>query len=247
MHHQQIEDGCRAQSCRIEGEMTTKRDPMWQLKAKKKTWTKQSGKHNNKDNNEWVNSACTPRTLPPTKKTSQGGEMMPTKMRDNLAEDTRTPHTVLNVKQPQGQKRGKCWTVVCLRVDTLRWWGLWRVPPLFSCFFPFFFHSTSICSFYTFVLRHHLSPLSVPCNAADGLCERCGRSQRISICVTQRRPSFPLTAWCSTCKSPRHSSPSFSIKIYCWCVAGPGLCPGAPVLPSWLQASVYNKPGFAFV
>lgn len=35
----------------------------------------------------------------------------------------------------------------------------------------------------------HLSPLRLPCNATDGLCERWGRSQRISIYLT---PACPL-------------------------------------------------------
>lgn len=35
----------------------------------------------------------------------------------------------------------------------------------------------------------HLSPFSIPCNATDGLCERWGRSQRISIYLTLVCPS----------------------------------------------------------
>lgn len=114
--------------------------------------------------------------------------------------------------------------------------------------FSFLFHSTFICSLYALVLRHHLSPLGVPCNAADGLCERCGRSQRISISLTQTRPSsFPhsLMQHMQESLDPHHH---LFIKIYCWCLAdrAPCLSAGAPVLSSLLQASFCNKPTFAF-
>lgn len=55
----------------------------------------------------------------------------------------------------------------------------------FITFFLPFFHFF----LYTIFPLCHLSPLSVPCNATDGLCERWGRSQRISIYLTPVCPS----------------------------------------------------------
>lgn len=66
-----------------------------------------------------------------------------------------------------------------------------------SCLVPSFIVSFLVCFFlplsffflYTLFPPCHLSPLSVPCNATDGLCERWWRSQRISIYLTPACPS----------------------------------------------------------
>lgn len=62
----------------------------------------------------------------------------------------------------------------------------------FHCFFLSFF--LSFCLSPSFFLPNnfplcHLSPLSVSCNTTDGLGERWGRSQRISIYLTPACPS----------------------------------------------------------
>lgn len=55
----------------------------------------------------------------------------------------------------------------------------------FLTFFVSFFHSF-LCTLFPLP---HLPPFCVPCNATDGLCERWGRSQRISIYLTRACPS----------------------------------------------------------
>lgn len=60
---------------------------------------------------------------------------------------------------------------------------------LFFFWFPTFF--VPLSHFFSGAISplRHLSPLRVPCNATDGLCERWGRSQRISLYLTPACPS----------------------------------------------------------
>lgn len=62
-------------------------------------------------------------------------------------------------------------------------------PSMSSSFFLCFFLGFPSFFLYTIFPLCQLSPLSVPCNATDGLCERWGRSQRISIYLTPACPS----------------------------------------------------------
>lgn len=117
-------------------------------------------------------------------------------MRDNHAEDTRKRHEGVNVKQPQGKtKMGKSADGGLFESGYFMLMGPFYLFPhcsLVVVVVSLSFRSTFICSLCAVVPRRHLSPFSVPCNAADGLCERCGRSQRISIYLTLTRPSsFP--------------------------------------------------------
>lgn len=101
----------------------------------------------------------------------------------------------------------------------------------FITFFLPFFHFF----LYTIFPLCHLSPLSVPCNATDGLCERWGRSQRISIYLTPVCPS-----------SSSHSLIYHTqVLFYCCLAAGfqPMACLSKP-LSSLLWASVGNKPTY---
>lgn len=225
------------------------RDSKWQRKGGKKRKLRP-----NKQANTTTKRIVNEPTEPPT------SHPPPPKPQKRLHRDRKwcQPRWGTIMQQTQG-RRTKLWMWNNHR-DKQEWWFVWerllyvdgafiRVPLLFSCCcFSFLFHSTFICSLDALVLRHHLPPLSVPCNAADGLCERCGRSQRISIYLTQTRPSsFPhsLMQHMQESLDPHHR---LFTKIYCGCLAdrAPRLSPGAPVLSSLLQASVCNKPTFAF-
>lgn len=80
------------------------------------------------------------------------------------------------------------------------WLAHWSTPRSSSshnlCLFfhiPFWLLSFFLLLFHFFLCAIsplcHLSPLRIPCKATDGLCERWGRSQRISIYLTPACPS----------------------------------------------------------
>lgn len=109
--------------------------------------------------------------------------------------------------------------------------------------FPSFFHSTFICYFYAFVLRHHLYPLRVPCNAADGLSETWTITKDFYLCDP---PFFSPLSQLDAAQNG-HSQPSFvTEKIFSMCGRMSSPVVSWCLRPVVITARLFRKETFAF-
>lgn len=121
------------------------RDSKWQRKeGKKKKLRQQPRKHNYKENSEWANCSL---LFPPTSKnTSQRWEMVPTRMRENHAEDAQSYECETTTgTNKNGEKSG--------------WWFF--ESGYFILMGPLYvsLHCSLVVIFFSFSLHFHLFPL----------------------------------------------------------------------------------------
>lgn len=127
------------------------------------------------------------------------------------------------------QKWGKVRMVVCLRADTLCWWGLFtcsHIVPLLLLLFPFLFAPLSFVPFALSSLGAICLPSVSPVMLQMAFVRDVGDHRGFLSIWPWHALLLSLAAWCSTCKSPS------SLDPYCWCLAdrGPRLSPSAPVV-----------------